>query len=73
MAVNETLRQLVLDMDIDDRTELLEDIRVSLDPQCQATIDAAWAVEVEARLDAYEADPTGSISLEALKKRILER
>lgn len=59
-AVAEKVLQDALGLPPVDRAELIERLFKSFDSSDEASVDSAWAVEVESRLDAYDQDEMGA-------------
>ncbi len=59
-----------LDLPPIDRAELAEQILASFEVPARADIDAAWAKEVEDRIDAYERGKIGASSAEDVFREI---
>jgi len=53
-----------------DRAELVEQILASFEFPARKDIDAAWALEVEDRIDAFERGQIGSSSANAVFREI---
>jgi len=53
-----------------DRAGLIEQLLASFDVDSRRTIDAAWASEVESRVDAYEQGKINSTELHLVRERI---
>ena len=59
-----------LDLPPVDRAELVEEILASFEFPARGEIDAAWAQEVEDRIDAYERGELGSLPASEVFKEI---
>jgi len=59
-----------LDLPPVDRAELVEEILASFEFPTRGEIDAAWAQEVEDRIDAYERGELGSLPAGEVFKEI---
>jgi len=53
-----------------ERAGLIERLLSSFDQHTRSVIDAAWAIEVERRIDVYEARGTQTLSLPESRQRI---
>jgi putative addiction module component (TIGR02574 family) len=56
-----------------ERARLIEQLLDSIAPVDQAQIDAAWALEIERRLDEYEAGKTLAIPAEEVFRSLDKR
>jgi putative addiction module component (TIGR02574 family) len=69
--------QAVLDqalrLDAVERAELIDRLFHSFDRTVDPAVDAAWAVEAESRLDAYEAGKLTADSADAVFARLARR
>ena len=70
MKTNSALRQQALALSPVERASLIEDLLASFDESSRLKNDAAWAVEVEARLDAYHRGEMTTISHEESQRQI---
>lgn len=69
-AVAEKIMTNALDLPPVDRAELIERLFVSFDPAPNPKIDEAWAIEVESRIDAFDAGKIKASSADEVFKRI---
>jgi len=53
-----------------ERAGLIEELLASFDRPVRATVDAAWAQEVESRIEAHDHDQIPAIPLEEVVARI---
>ena len=72
-TLSQSLTNDVLSLPPLDRANLIEELLASFDRQSRMAIDAAWADEVERRIDAYDSGATTSISLAESRDRINRR
>jgi len=56
-----------------EKAELIEALFHSFDPSADRHVDAAWAQEVESRIDAHEAGKIPADSAEAVLTRINQK
>lgn len=70
MKINTALREQALALSPVERAGLIEDLLASFDAPSRASIDAAWAKEAEARVDAYHRGEIGTISHEESQRQI---
>lgn len=70
MKTNSSLREQALALPPVERAGLIEDLLASFDESARTRIDAAWAKEAEARLDAYERGELTTISHEESQRQI---
>jgi putative addiction module component (TIGR02574 family) len=56
-----------------ERAELIEKLFQSFDPPANSKVDAAWAEEVESRMDAYDRGEIKASSAEDVFARINQR
>jgi putative addiction module component (TIGR02574 family) len=71
-ATQAILKQ-ALSLDPVDRAELIEELFHSFDKSYDEKIDARWAEESEARIDAYDAGKISADSAKAVFERINKR
>ena len=69
-AVAEKIMTSALDLPPVDRAELIERLFFSFDPSPDSKIDTAWAIEVESRIDAFDAGKIEASSADEVFKRI---
>ena len=59
-----------MELDVDDRIDLADELFASLPPDKQREIDDAWVEEAEARLDAFERGETQALPGEEVCGRL---
>jgi len=59
-----------LELDAAERAELAAELIASLDGQADEGVEAAWAAEVERRMDAIDAGTTTLVPWPTVKRRI---
>ncbi|MBN2685777.1 MAG: addiction module protein [Pontiellaceae bacterium] len=69
-ALAEKVMETALELSPADRAELMHRLFISFDPPPDPSVDEAWAIEVESRLDAYHAGKMEASSAEDVFDRI---
>lgn len=62
-----------LSLPVDDRLEVAEQLLLSLSPEQQAEVDAAWMSEIERRLEETDSGRATLISHEEMLERLKTR
>jgi len=53
-----------------ERAGLIEELLASFDKHARTSVDEAWALEAERRIDSYDAGETVAVSLSESRERI---
>lgn len=70
MAIESDLVERTMHLSLEDRAELARRLILSLEPtDMEADIEAAWAVEIERRLSAYERGEAAAVDWQAAVDR----
>ena len=56
-----------------EKASLIEELLASFDRQSRDSVDAAWALEAEDRIDAHDRGEISAVSLESVINRINSR
>ena len=70
-AVAEEIMKTALELPPVDRAELIERLFISFDPSPTSSIDEAWAIEIESRIDAFDDGKINASFADEVFKRIL--
>ncbi len=68
--VAETLLQEAIKLDVTERAELAAELLASLDGEPEEEVEAAWAAEIQRRIERIEAGEEKLIPWDDVKRRI---
>lgn len=72
-AIAEKVMESALDLSPVDRAELIERLFFSFDKAAENPVDKAWKIEVESRIDAYNAGKIEASHADEVFNRIASR
>jgi putative addiction module component (TIGR02574 family) len=69
--MNATLEKEIATLKPEEKRQLIDELWQQLEPENDDYISPEWLEELERRADAYDANPTGGMTLEQFEKKYI--